>query len=356
MTVHQRPGVYSAYDASSVVSGSGGGKLIGLAAVNTQAAALKPQTITSYDKAAEVFGAAGEMAELIRLALKNGASGVVAVPAADENGYEAAFAVLAAEENLAVVICDSTDVEVQKALRDSVAAASEARRERIAVAAGGLKGSGGAYVNESVSELVARAKELNHERVVLVAPGAVDGEGAAVSALPVAAAVAGAIAGSWDPAVPLGGAELSGLHGLNCRYEDNDLDLLILGGVTPVESVGGTVSVVRGVTTRTSTGGAGDATWRDLCAIRVADDVISTLRDALHSKFRRSKNTERSRGAIRAQVVLELENKLTREIIAGYENVTVRPDPEEATRCLVEFSFTVAHGLNQIWLTAHITV
>ena len=41
-----------------------------------------------------------------------------------------------------------------------------------------------------------------------------------------------AIAGERDPAVPLGGQELYGLFGLAQHYEDNDLDLLILGGVT----------------------------------------------------------------------------------------------------------------------------
>ena len=55
-------------------------------------------------------------------------------------------------------------------------------------------------------------------------------------------------------------------------------------------------------------------------------------------------------------MILELENKLSREIITGYENVTVQADAENPTVCLVEFSFTVAHGLNQIWLSAHITV
>ena len=39
MTTHERPGVYSAYDASAVVSGSGGGKVVGLAALCTGAAA-----------------------------------------------------------------------------------------------------------------------------------------------------------------------------------------------------------------------------------------------------------------------------------------------------------------------------
>ena len=154
----------------------------------------------------------------------------------------------------------------------------------------------------------------------------------------------------------MGGAELLGLSGLSCRLEDGELERLILGGVTPVESLGGAVSIVRGVTTRTTSGGAADSAWRDLSAIRVVDDVIPGLRNVLRAKFRRAKNTEQSRGAIRAQVVLELENKLGREIITGYDGVTVSADPEDATRCLVDFSFAVAHGLNQIWLTAHITV
>ena len=350
VTVHQRPGVYSSYDASSVVRGSGKGQMVGIAAVNTVAQAGVVHTITSYDKAVAAFGSNGseDMAELIRLALKNGASGVAAVAVADEDGYEAAFEALGAVENVAIVLCDSTDVEVQQKLRDSVVQASQARRERIAVAAGAKE--------ESVDNLIARAKELNSERVVLVAPHVLDAEGNELSGLPVAAAVAGAIAGETDPAVPLGGAELTGLFGLAQSYEDNDLDRLILGGVTPVERVGGVIGVVRGVTTRTTTGEASDSTWRELTTIRIVDDVIPALRDALRAKFRRAKNTPQSRSAIRAQVVLELENKLAREIITGYENVAVTADAEDPTRCLVDFSFTVAHGLNQIWLTAHITV
>jgi regulator of RNase E activity RraA len=120
--------------------------------------------------------------------------------------------------------------------------------------------------------------------------------------------------------------------------------------------MGGMVSVVRGITTRTTNGGVADSTWRDLATIRIVDNVIPGLRSALRAKFRRAKNTEQSRGAIRAQVVLELENFLKREIITAYEGVTVSADETDPTRALVEFSFTVAHGLNQIWLSAHITV
>lgn len=343
VTTHERPGVYSVYGASSLVRGSGGRKTVGLAAVNTKAEAGVIQTITSYEEAVSTFGSQADsqdMAELIRVILLNGAAAVVAVPVANAEGYEAAFAALSGMEDLSVVVCDSTDQEVQQKLRDSVTAASAARRERIAVVAGGAE--------ESVTALTDRAKALNSERVVLAAPGGVSEKGTALSGL--------TTAGQGDPAVPLGGAELLGLNGLSAQYGDNDIDLLVRGGVTPLDSRAGTVSVVRGITTRTRSGESEDATWRELSTVLIVDDVIPAIRESLRARFRRAKNTEQSRGAIRSQVVLELENKKAREIITGYDGVTVTALPENPTVCLVEFAFTVAHGLNQIWLTASITI
>ena len=241
VTTHERPGVYSVYGASSLVRGSGGRKTVGLAAVNTKAEAGVIQTITSYEEAVSTFGSQADsqdMAELIRVILLNGAAAVAVVPVANAEGYEAAFAAMSGMEDLSVVVCDSTDQEVQQKLRDSVTAASAARRERIAVVAGGAE--------ESVTALTDRAKALNSERVVLAAPGGVSEKGTALSGLTAAAAVAGAIAGQGDPAVPLGGAELLGLNGLSTQYGDNDIDLLVRGGVTPLDSRAGTVSVVRG--------------------------------------------------------------------------------------------------------------
>ena len=55
-------------------------------------------------------------------------------------------------------------------------------------------------------------------------------------------------------------------------------------------------------------------------------------------------------------MVLELENRKEREIISGYDNVAVSADPDNPTVCQVEFSFSAAQGLNQIWLTASITI
>ena len=297
VTSHARPGVYSVYEASAVVAG---GARRGKAAVAARSQA--------------------------------------AVPVGEDGDYGAAFALLEEQEGVKVVVCDSETLSVQQKLRDSVAAAAQVRRERIAVAPCGA--------GETVSQITARAKALNSERVVLIAPGA----------SLVAAAVAGAICGQGDPALPLGGAALRGVPDLETAYSESDIDALVQAGVTPVEQVGGVCSVIRGVTTRTTTGGAEDSTWRELTTILVVDDVIPGLREALRARFPRAKNTAQTRGAVRSQVILELERKVAAEIITGYGEVTARALEEDPTVCLVEFSFTVAHGLNQIWLSAQITV
>ena len=48
--------------------------------------------------------------------------------------------------------------------------------------------------------------------------------------------------------------------------------------------------------------------------------------------------------------------KVAEEIIDSYGEVTVTASEDDPTVCLVEFSFAVAHGLNQIYLMVHITV
>ena len=341
VTKQKMPGVYSSYETSSLTAAASGG---GKAAVITAAPGGEGDTVyqwTSYSRAAADVGDC-PLSRMAQLAIRNGAGVVYGIPAGED--YAGAFAVMAGLENVSVVACDSTDAAVQQALKAAVEECSAARRERIAVV-GGAAG-------ESVEQLVKRAGQLNCERMVLTAPGAGDGSGGALCA----AAVAGAIAGNSDPALPLGGAQLYGLGELEGGYDDGEIDLLVQGGVTPLETLAGACYVVRGVTTRTKTGGAADATWRELTTILVVDEVIPGIRRALRARFSRAKNTAQSRGAVRSLAVMELEKRVSREIIDSYEDVTVTALDSDPTVCVVEFAFTVAHGLNQIWLSAHITV
>lgn len=341
MPTNERPGIYTGYEVTSAVSGSARGGIVGLAALADSGEVGKLTRLGSYAEAAAVYGASSAVARLARLALLNGALAVEAVRVAEDSAaaYTAAFAVLMANSEAHILICDSRSGAVHAALKNSIETAPERSKYRIGVA----EGAG------SVSELVTAAAALNSERMVLCTPSGGD-------AGDVAAAVAGVIVGSSDPALPLGGAVLYGLTDVPSVWSDSDVNALVRGGVTAVENAAGIVSVVRGVTSRTTTGGADDVTWRELTTILVVDDVIPAVRDALRSRFARSKNTAQTRGAIRTQVIIELENKLAREIIDSYGEVTAVASAEDPTVCVVSFAFTVAHGLNQVHLTASITV
>ena len=295
--VHEHPGVYSSYDASSVIGGKKTARILGAAAVSTTGTANEVVTLTSYAEGVSAFGEDAEgtvgMAALLAALYRNGAA---------------------------------------------VVKASGAQRERIGVVSGGA--------SETAAKLVERAGKLNSERMVLTAPGDVR----------MAAAAAAVIAGESDPSVPVNGAVLAGFSGLSASYDDTQVDTLVTGGVTPLECVSGEVSIVRGITTRTTTGGAADKTWRELTTVRIVDDVIPALRASLRARFVRSKNTAQVRAAIRSQVMVELENKRAQEIIDSFGEVSVKASEDDPTVCLVEFSFAVAHGLNRIYLSAHITV
>lgn len=309
VTAHERPGVYSSYDASSVVRRSHGSRVIGIAARAAKGTVGEVVTVTGFESGLAAFGAEGDgtgMTGLLRILYENGASEVKAVRVADSgttNDYTSAFQQLTGCESVRIVVTDSAAVEVHQALRSHVETASENRRERIAI----VGGSG-----ETVSAMVQHAAALNHQRMILVGPDVLDGDGTRRSAALGAAALAGVLAAERDPALPVNGAGLRGIGGTAASLTEGEIDSLVRGGVTPLESLG--------------------------------------------AKFLRSKNTARNRGAIRAQVIVELERKREAEIIEGYGEVTARASEDDPTVCEVEFPFAVAHGLNQIYLTAHITV
>lgn len=341
VTVHERPGVYSAFDASSVVSAARGVGTVGLAAPAAAGTANEVVTLYSFAEGIAAFGEGEAMDTLLEVLYANGAGEVKAVRVSLED-YASAFAALEECEDVDVVVCASAELAVHQALKESVERASGERRERIAVV-----GFGG-----GVSEAVEHAESLNSERTVLVT-GKLSAESVAPA---LAAAAAAVIAGGSDPSKPLNGETLRGADAVTGRYSDAEIDALVKGGVTPVEALGGEVSIVRAVTTRTKTEDAADATWRELTTIRIVDDVIPTIRNALKARFLRSKNNARTRSAVRSQVIVELENFLALERIDSYGEVSVTALESDPTVCLVAFDFAVAHGLSRIYLTAHITV
>ena len=119
-TIHERPGVYSSYDASSVVSASAAAKTIGAAAVAAKGEANKVALITSYEEGKSVFGEDTSgvygMSTLLKFLFANGAGAVKAVAVGKKEGanadYESAFAALSGEEDVGVMVCDSAEESV----------------------------------------------------------------------------------------------------------------------------------------------------------------------------------------------------------------------------------------------------
>ena len=331
ITYHERPGVYSDYDASSVTATGRTDRVIALVGQSEAKSGL--YTVTSYASGRETFGESSQLGRMLKLAYQNGAGTVLACPVAEdtEAAYQAAFARIFAEKSASFCAIGSAQEKVQLALRDAVEEASGQRGECI-----GLAG----MASPSIAELTARAEKLNSERMVLMAPDVyLSGEEAAAGGCMAAAALAGVLCDQSDPATPLNGQVLLGLS-----------------GVTVLECVGGKVRVIRGLTTRTKTGEVSDKTFRELTTILIVDDVIPSIRTALRARFTRAKNNALTRNAIRNQVVVELEDRIAKEIIEGYDHLTVTASTTDPTVCVVEFEFRVVHGLSRIYLTAHISV
>lgn len=348
ITYHERPGVYSEYDASSLRATSQSERIVALIGISE--ARLGLYTLTSYASGKETFGETSQLGKMLKLAYQNGAGTVLACPVAEDSeaAYKTALNIVFAQKKATLCVVGSALEAVQLALRDAVESASGQRGECI-----GLCG----MVSPTVSELTARAEKLNSERMVLMAPGVyLTGTLVSTGGCMAAAALAGALCDQTDPAMPLNGQVLSGLSGVTASYTDTEYDALVASGVTALEYTGGKVSVIRGLTTRTKTGGVSDKTFRELTTMLILDDVIPSIRTALRAKFTRAKNNAVTRNAIRNQVVVELQDRIDREIIEGYENLTVEASQTEPTTCEVEFDFSVVHGLNRICLTAHISV
>lgn len=347
ITYHERPGVYASYDVSSISTAGSGVKTVAVAAVD--AAQGQVYSCTDYTAAKKVFGS-GQMRKLLQLLFSNGAQTVMAYPVAEDTPEAFCLAIDALFDAgaPAYLVVGSGSESVQQAAAEKIMEASERKQECI-----GFTG----MEEPTVDALLQRAAALNCERMVLVGQDvALSGETAYSGGWMAAAALAGQLAAQSDPAVPIHNLELNGLSGACLKMSETQLDMLVRGGVTPVEAVGGVVSVVRGITTRTRSGESEDTACRELNTMLIADEVIPAIRNMLSQRFSRCKNNRTTRSAILHQVVLALEQRVRNEIIDGYDELTVAADTEDPTVCRVSFGFTVTHGLSRIYLTAHISV
>ncbi len=344
ITYHERPGVYVEYDTTSYALSSAP-RILGVAGLASGSGLYR---FYSSAAAAQTFSTSTKLGKMLQLAFASGAAQVVCCPVASSSAsaYAAAVIQLLSEGNIGCLAVDAENTQILAAI--AALLCNEGAKECVAFA--GLS-------EPTVSGLCSLAQSLNCERLVLLgADVKYAGENSYGGGCLAASAMAGLYSAQSDPALPLHGAQLPGLEYVNLSLTEAQIDTLVHAGVTPIEAVGGQVRIIRAVTTRTATDGVADATWRELTTVSIVDDVIPAVRDALHAKFLRRKNTAVTRNAIRSQAAIVLDDRVRREIIEGYENLTVEALENDPTTCEVSFTFRVVYGLCRIHLRIHILV
>ena len=338
---HERPGVYVEYDATSRMANSGI-RVVGVAGIGSSGL----YRFTSAASALRTFPDTTPLGKMLQLAFANGAARVVCCPVEKDtlDAYAAAMARLVTEGEVNCLALETENMQMLKTLGEQLCA-----MDAPCICFAGPNAP-------AMEALGIMAQTINCERMVLLGPGVRYTGTEDYSGCFAAAAMAGLVSAQTDPALPLHGARLLGLDGVKETLTESQIDDAVCAGVTPLELIGGQVSIIRAVTTRTMTDGMPDDTWRELTTMCILDDVIPTVKNTLAAKFLRRKNTAVTRNAIRSQVAIVLDDRVRREIIESYDALQVEAVEGDPTTCRVSFAFSVVHGLCRIHLSIHILV
>ena len=147
-----------------------------------------------------------------------------------------------------------------------------------------------------------------------------------------------------------------GISKLNKTLTEDEVDEYINNGIIPFELVAGRVEIIRAVTSKTTTDGVSDKTFKEVNTILIIDEVIKSIREMLSKNISIAKNNITTRNAISSQVTVKLQEFLDANIIDAYATPNVYQSSDDPTVCIVEIDFTVAQGVNQIHITANINV
>ncbi len=346
ITVNQRPGVYSRYDVSSSGTAPLSLKYAAVAArASGGAADGTVYRFKSYNEACEVFLPDEDgvfMRATILTLFECGVSEILACPVGAD--YESAFSALRTAENIGAVVTDACESPDLEALKTHVTACSLERRERL-----GFCGI------DDPSEALDAASLLNCERIVLCCPSVSSLATGSRSSVLAAAALAGKILASSDPAANLNGSQFLGIT-MPEPLNEPVIQELLANGVTVFESVGGVTECIRALTTRTSTAGAPDRGLAGVNTILIIDNVIETMRATLKSRLGGGRVGGAPLESIRSQAAVVLSEKMAEGLLASFSPPRCYPHADDPAVCVVEMGFKVAHVLSHISVTAHIEV
>lgn len=332
----QRPGMISDYENSSVRS-STSAKLVGIAAKTRQGKSLEPILVETAEDAVSIFGGDGDqfqIVEMVHLVLQNGGRQVLVASVSSNEDYNQAFYLLM-EYGAQIITCDMQD-ETVLLLKDAL----------VHFAENGIPCIGVFGLEEDrepvLSTLTAR---LCCERLVLTYPSSVT------------AAAAGLLAGWQDLSSPVHSVALRGLKQELPALEEEQVDFLILHGVSPAEGYAGVNQLIRCVSTCTAENGGEDDDFKQINAVFIYDDIISSVRNALRKKFRLSPQGL-SRDSILNEVLAILLQKRDAGILESFAppSLSLLPMENGEDALLLELSFSSSQFINRLKILAEVYI
>lgn len=331
-----RPGVYSRYDVTGWGDGPASPRDGALVLAGAEESSF--HTLEHLDAALQLDEEATECLGLLF------AGGVGKVHLAMAANFREALALLEQEEgglDIGAVVCDCRVPEDYEALRQHLFQAGANMKERL--------GFCGVAQPEEALEA---AKLLCCERAILCCPAATTQTGKTGS-LYGACCLAAKVLEHASPARSFSGLELPWLEQVDSLPE-RDVQALLMAGVCVLEHLGGSVELIRGLTTARTVNGAADNRMGSLNTILIIDYVNRHVRNRLRSRL--GGMGIASLGSIRDQVAVELAFLQEEGVISGFDPPRVRADAGDPTACLVDMSYQVSHLVDRIQLTAHIQV
>lgn len=343
MSFHNlRPGVYSDYQISAHYATPRSVKTAGLVCRGTAITGESVLTITSKEERKALIrdtGITQRVAYAVDILLDCGVKTVhVSLVGSD---YAQGFAALETVKNIGCLLTDAENENDLLLAVESIRRSSASQRERLLLMA-----------RSTPLEACTAAELINSKRCIILCGSGIYKNTASV--LYSAAAFAGLLLREYTPAINLNGAVLPLLERLMTEYKESDIQNMLASGVTPLETVGSGVEVIRGVTTQTTVDGEKNATYRSINTVLIIDDVISTIRQSLKAKLHGTLGITATIDGVATQVMVELEEKQAQGLIARYEAPRVYSHTEDPEICVVEISFHVAHVISQIHLKAHV--
>lgn len=338
-----RPGVYASYTIMPVFTANQG-KSIGIVA-RSEIYQESVRKITSISECKQLFGESGAMTEMIQAIYANGSPIIYGASAEDDSeaSYREALEKLLKAEGPYIICTDSLQIEILQYLKQRISQLEEEGKEKI-----GICGA------ETAEKAVEYANLLNSRRMCISYPQMFS-DTSLTNLSPAVLSVL--ISGEQDVTSNLNGKSAQGGFSLSEDCSEDQVNEMMQNGVCVFEKTGEYLELIRGSTTCTKNEeGEPDNTFRSLSVTLILDSVIPQLRNILEQRISKAKNTESSLNSIRSLLVCRLSDFKEAGLIGEYDMPNIVLSEEDSTVCIVSVAFTVVQGIQQVYLTAQISI